>query len=252
MSEGQPKGGMQPIGYMPMPGSNLPAGGGNLGRSLNEPDAAGRDAFAAEAPTKVAPASTPVAAAPQSQAPVVSRTVRLGLGAYVSPTASVLGDVQLGAEVFVAPGASIRGDTGARIVIGDGSNVQDGVVIHAAEARLIKVDGQTYAVWVGRNVSLAHQAFVHGPVAIGDGAFIGFRAMVVNSTIGRGSMVWHGAFVSDVEIPEGRLVPAGAIVDTPERARSLGPVTSQLREFAAGVVKSNQRYAQEYREGRRG
>ncbi|MCL4464658.1 MAG: hypothetical protein M1401_18805 [Chloroflexi bacterium] len=252
MSEGQPKGGMQPIGYMPMPGSDLPAGGGNLGRSLTEPDAPGSEAFAAQTPVAAPPARPAPPAAAAMPAAEVGRTVRLGRGAFISPAASVVGDVQLGAEVFVAPGSSIRGDSGAPIAIGDGSNVQDGVVVHAMEGRSVVVGGQQYAVWVGKNVSLAHQAFVHGPVAIGDGAFVGFRTMVVNSTIGRGCVVWHGAFISDVEIPDGRLVPAGAIVDTPERARSLAPVTNHLRDFAAQVVSNNRRYAQEYREGKRG
>lgn len=244
----QEQSGIQAIGYIPMTGADMPAGGTDVGLPPSQTRPAEGSALKGVAPV------APVLAAPSPAAPPaphVGRSVRLGQGAYVSPLASVLGDVSLGQEVFVAPGASIRGDTGARIRIGDGSNVQDGVVIHAMEGRPLVVGGQPYAVYVGNHVSLAHQAFLHGPVSIGDGAFVGFRAMVVNSTIGRGCVVWHGAFVSDVEIPEGRLVPAGAIVDTLERARSLALVPAQIKEFAAQVIRTNRRYAQEYRTERR-
>lgn len=242
------QGGIQPIGYIPMAGAEIRVGGDEIVFSPAQTRPA------EEGTNEGKPPAAPPPAAPTPKAPPAAQlgsSVRVGQGTYVSPLASVLGDVVLGQEVFVAPGASIRGDTGAQIRIGDGSNVQDGVVIHAMEGRSLVVGGKPYAVYVGDHVSLAHQAFLHGPVAIGDGTFVGFRAMVVNCKIGRGCVIWHGAFVSDVEIPDARLVPAGAIVDTPERARSLAPVSAHLREFAAQVIRLNRRYAQEYRRERR-
>ncbi len=92
---------------------------------------------------------------------------RIGATAFIHPLASVLGNVELGERVFVAPGASVRGDEGQPIHIGAGSNVQDGVVVHAletfdgqhaVEGNLVTVSGKRYAVFVGQNVSLAHQA----------------------------------------------------------------------------------------------
>ena len=52
---------------------------------------------------------------------------------FVHPLAAVIGAVELGDDVFVAPGASVRGDEGQPIYIGAGSNIQDGVVVHALE-----------------------------------------------------------------------------------------------------------------------
>ena len=66
---------------------------------------------------------------------------------------------------MVSPTASIRGDEGQPLFVGDDSNVQDGVVIHALETEmngqpvtknLCEVDGRSYAVYVGNRVSLAH------------------------------------------------------------------------------------------------
>ena len=182
----------------------------------------------------------------------VGPRVRLGRGTWVSPTASVAGDVVIGREVFVGPGASIRGDSGARVHVGDASNVQDGAVVHALEGRSIVVGDREYAVYIGERVSLAHQALVHGPAAIMDGCFVGFGATVINSALGRGCVVMHRAYVSDVEVPAGRLVPVGAVVDTAERARSLPRVPRDVQEFAEGVVEANRRYAREYGESARG
>ncbi len=237
-------GSIQPIGYMPMPSTTIGA-----------PPAEG-EAPVAEAP-RPAEATLPAAAAtdaaqPERRPAAVGPQVRVGRGTYVSPTASVVGDVVLGQEVYVGPGASVRGDSGARIYVGDLSNVQDGVVIHGQEKRTVELAGERFAVYVGRHVSLAHQCLLHGPVAVHDGCFVGFGATVVNSVLGRGCVVLHRAYVSDVEIPAGRLVPVGAVVDTDERVRSLPRVPAELAKFAESVVEANRRYARLYGEaGRR-
>ena len=54
---------------------------------------------------------------------------RIDPSAYVDPSAVVIGDVTIGARCYVGPHASLRGDFGA-IVVEDGSNVQDGCVLH--------------------------------------------------------------------------------------------------------------------------
>jgi len=96
---------------------------------------------------------------------------------YVHPLASVIGGVILGKNILVSPMASLRGDEGQPLFIGDDSNVQDGVVIHALETEmngtaveenLLVVDGVRYAVYVGRRVSLAHQVQIHGPTVVHD------------------------------------------------------------------------------------
>jgi carbonic anhydrase len=237
--------GIEPIGYIEMPGTAVEMPDTSF--TPSEPNQPVRQAD--PPPT----ASTAERSAQREQRPrgvrgEVGRRARLGRVDYISATASVLGDVVLGEEVFVGPGASVRGDTGAQIRIGNQSNVQDGAVVHADSGRSLVVGNVPYAVYIGDRVSLGHQCLVHGPAAILDGSFIGYGSLVVNSTIGRDCVVMHLAYVANVEIPDGRLVPVGAVVDTPERARSLPRVPADLKGFAAESVRAYTKHARDYNE----
>ncbi len=126
---------------------------------------------------------------------------------FIHPLAAVIGAVDLGDEVFVAPGASIRGDEGQPIHIGSGANVQDGVVIHALEtfegghtieANLVHVRGRAYAVYIGDDVSIAHQAQVHGPASVGERTFVGMQALVFRAEVGDGCVPEPRALVMAV------------------------------------------------------
>jgi len=55
---------------------------------------------------------------------------------YVHPLAAVIGNVILGKNIMVSPTACVRGDEGQPIYVGDDSNIQDGVVIHALETEV--------------------------------------------------------------------------------------------------------------------
>ena len=107
--------------------------------------------------------------------------------AYVHPMGAVIGNVIIGKNVFVAPFAAVRGDEGQPLHVGDDSNVQDGVVIHALETEehgkpveknLMEVGGKKYAVYVGNRVSLAHQVQIHGPAVVLDDSFVGMKVLV--------------------------------------------------------------------------
>jgi carbonic anhydrase/acetyltransferase-like protein (isoleucine patch superfamily) len=60
----------------------------------------------------------------------------IGAGTFVHPLAAVIGNVILGNNVMVAPTACVRGDEGQPLYVGNETNVQDGVVIHALETEL--------------------------------------------------------------------------------------------------------------------
>ncbi len=159
--------------------------------------------------------------------------------AYVHPTASVIGWVELGREVNVAADTSVRADEGAPFYIGDRSNVQDGVVIHALKDKWVLVEGRRWAVHIGSDVSLAHQALVHGPSMIGNRSFIGFKAIVHDSIVGEGCFIGLGAVVVGVEIPAGKRVPNGWIVDSPEKVAELPDVEDAHAHFNEDVVQVN-------------
>ena len=122
--------------------------------------------------------------------------------AYIAPTAVLIGDVQVAAGASVWFGAVLRGDASS-IQIGEGSNVQDNVVIHCSD------DLPTI---VGPNVTIGHAASLEGCV-IEDGALVGMGAiMLQRSRLGAGSMLAAGAVLGEgISVPPGHLaagVPA--------------------------------------------
>ena len=117
--------------------------------------------------------------------------------AFIHPEAFVCGDVTLGARASVWPGAVIRADS-APIIIGESSNVQDGVVIHVDPG---------LPCTIGARVAIGHRAIVHGAV-VEDDCLIAMGAIVLNRVVvGRGSLVGAGAVCS-----EGLVIPPNSLV----------------------------------------
>ena len=176
---------------------------------------------------------------------------------YVHPLASVIGNVILGKNIMVSPTASIRGDEGQPLFIGDDSNVQDGVVIHALETELggkpveknlYEVSGAKYAVYVGIRVSLAHQVQIHGPAVVMDNTFVGMKSLVFRSFVGKQCVIEPGVILMGVTVPDGRYVPAGAVIKTQEQADQLPVITDDypLKTLNKGVVHVNTSLAKGY------
>lgn len=160
--------------------------------------------------------------------------------AYVHAFSHVTGQVYIGANVEIAPGSSIRANEGSPFRIGDGTTIQDGVVIHGLEqGRVVGDDQQHYSVWIGHRVSITHKALIHGPAYIGDGCFIGFRSTVFNARLGKGCIVMLHALVQDVEIPPGKYVPSGAVITSQKQVEQLPDVQPSDIEFAQEVLGTN-------------
>ena len=119
----------------------------------------------------------------------------LSNAAWVAPSAVVIGDVQLEAGASLWPTAVARGDL-ASIRIGEGSNVQDGAVLHGDPGD---------PVLIGRDVTIGHRAVIHG-ATLEDGCLVGIGAIVLNGvTVGAGALVAAGSVVTK-EVPPGTLV----------------------------------------------
>ncbi len=176
----------------------------------------------------------------------VRQKAHLARSAFVHQQASVIGKVVLGENVHIAAGSSVRADEGSPFFIGDDSNVQDGVVIHALRDKRVVVGGEEWAVYVGKNVSMAHDALIHGPCYVGDDTFIGFKAVVHDSVVGSHCFIGIGAVVVGVEIPDGKFVPHGRIVDSKEAVAALPDVSDTQREFNEDVVDVNRGLAAAY------
>jgi len=177
--------------------------------------------------------------------------------AYVHPLAAVIGNVILGKNVMVSPFASVRGDEGQPLFVGDNSNVQDGVVIHALETEmngqvieknLCEVERKKYAVYVGSRVSLAHQVQIHGPAVVLDETFVGMKSLVFKAFVGKNCVIEPGCILMGVTIADGRYVPAGSVIKTQEQADKLPVVTEDypFRTLNQGVVHVNTALAKGY------
>jgi len=143
--------------------------------------------------------------------------------AWIAPSATVIGAAMIAARVGVFYGAVVRADT-STISIGEGSNLQDGVVVHADAG---------FPATVGSGVSVGHRAVLHG-CTVRDDCLIGMGAVVLNgAVVGAGSMIAAGAVVL-----EGARVPPGSLV-----AGVPGKVRRKLtEEEQAGIVSNAQRY----------
>jgi carbonic anhydrase/acetyltransferase-like protein (isoleucine patch superfamily) len=191
---------------------------------------------------------------PQASEPDIDPT------AFVHPLAAAIGNIHIGRRVMVSPGASVRGDEGQPIWVSDEANVQDGVVLHALETwahgalvekNLVTVDGKKYAVHVGERVSLAHQAQVHGPAAVGDDTFVGMQALIFKSEVGANCVVEPKALLLGVKVADGRYVPAGSLITSQEQADELPVITDDypFKHLNKGVVHVNTHLADEYNAG---
>ena len=180
----------------------------------------------------------------------IQDTVSSARSAFVHHHATVIGRVVLGDHVHIAPESSIRADEGTPFFIGSNSNIQDGVVLHALKDRWITLNGGNWAIYIGENVSIAHQALVHGPCFIGNNSFIGFKAVVHNSVIGSHCYIGIGAVVVGVEIPDGHHVPHGMVVDTADKVEALQKVTAEHLNFNEDVVDVNRGLAAAYHENK--
>lgn len=122
---------------------------------------------------------------------------KIGDHCFIAPSASVIGDVVIEDNASVWFGVTIRADND-RITIGEGSNIQDGSVLH--------VDAGV-PLLVGRNVTVGHKAMLHG-CTIGEGTLIGINAVVLNrAVIGKGCLIGANALVTErMEVPDGSMV----------------------------------------------
>lgn len=156
--------------------------------------------------------------------PFRGKTPAVHATAFVASTASLIGGVVLGSRSSAFYGVTVRADT-TPIRIGEGTNLQDNVVVHADPG---------YPVDIGDRVSVGHGAVVHG-CRIDNDCLIGMHATIMNGAmIGTESLVAAGALVL-----EGMIVPPRSLV-----AGVPAKVRRQLTDDEVAGVKAN---AEQYR-----
>jgi carbonic anhydrase/acetyltransferase-like protein (isoleucine patch superfamily) len=136
--------------------------------------------------------------------------------AWVAPNATLIGRVTLGADASVFFGAVLRADI-STIDVGAGTNLQDGVIVHA---------DPDFPTTIGGNVTVGHAATLHG-CTVEDGALIAIGAIVLNgAVIGASSLVGAGA-----------LVTPGTVI--PPRSLVLGSPAKVRRELTDDEIAAN-------------
>lgn len=155
----------------------------------------------------------------------LDRAPRIDPSAFVHPAAVIIGDVTLGPLTSVWPTVVMRGDINS-IEVGEGSNVQDGTIVHLAD---------DYGVKIGKYVTIGHKAMIHA-CTIEDECLIGMSATILDGAIiGARSIIGAGAVVTG-----GTIVPPGSMVlGMPGKVvKTLSPeAQAGLREWAEKYVK---------------
>ena len=125
---------------------------------------------------------------------------QMGNDCFIAPNATIVGDVVMGDQCSVWFNAVIRGDVNS-IRLGNKVNVQDGAVIHCTFERSKTI--------IGNNVSIGHNAIVHGCV-IYNNVLIGMGAIVMdNAQVGTNSIIAAGAVVLENTVIEPGSIYAG-------------------------------------------
>jgi carbonic anhydrase/acetyltransferase-like protein (isoleucine patch superfamily) len=152
---------------------------------------------------------------------------RFGSRVYADETAVLIGDIVAGDDVSFWPQSVVRGDV-ARIEIGNGSNVQDGCMIHGSHKGPYTAEG--FIVSLGEGVTVGHHAVLHG-CTLGNYCLVGTASVIMDGVViedrvmlGAGSLV-----------PPGKRLQEGFLyVGSPVRKfRPLSETELEMLEYSA-------------------
>lgn len=141
----------------------------------------------------------------------------------IDESSVIIGEVSIDKDVNVWPLVVIRGDV-APISIGEGTNVQDGTVIHGAS---------DYPVTIGRFITIGHKALVHA-CEVGDHCLIGMGAIVLD-----GAVIGHHSIIgANATVTKGTLIPPYSMV--------LGTPAKVLRSLTEEEINGLEDHAKKY------
>lgn len=150
---------------------------------------------------------------------------------FIAESADVIGSVIIENNVSIWHNTVIRGDIGD-IIIGEGTNVQDGSVLHT------DMDGR---LKIGSNVSVGHMAVLHN-CEIGDNTLVGINAVILsNAKVGRNCIIGASSLVTGkMDIPDNSMVMGSP-------ARVVRPVTEeeveQIKKISESYILNFKRYS---------
>lgn len=160
--------------------------------------------------------------------PVKGISPTMGENCWLAPNATVVGDVTMGKDCTVWFNAVVRGDVNS-IIMGDRVNIQDGAAIHCTYQKTKTI--------IGNNVSIAHNAVVHG-CTIEDKVLVGMGAIIMDgAVIGSESIIAAGAIITQNTVVPPRTIYAG------NPAKFLKNITAELEEVFMRTANNYVMYA---------
>jgi len=157
---------------------------------------------------------------------------KFGYNCFLAENATVVGEVIMGDHCTVWFNAVVRGDVHS-ITIGDNTNIQDGAIIHCTYQKAKTV--------IGNNVSIAHNAVVHG-CTVHDNVLIGMGAIVMDDAIiESNSVIAAGAVV----LP-GTVVPSGSIY-AGMPAKRVKDISDEMQSVIKRTAENYKMYAEWYK-----
>ncbi|MBM3175898.1 MAG: gamma carbonic anhydrase family protein [Chloroflexi bacterium] len=158
------------------------------------------------------------------------KSPRIAESAYISPAATIIGDVEIGEKANIWPGAVIRGDL-AKITIGSYTSVEDNCVIHSP-----------LEVSIGDNVIVGHGAVIHCR-KIGNNVLIGNNATILDDVeIGDFCVIGSGALVA----PGTKVTERSMAMGVPARVK--GQVSDEHIAYIVEGAKFNYNLALKYKQ----
>jgi carbonic anhydrase/acetyltransferase-like protein (isoleucine patch superfamily) len=158
--------------------------------------------------------------------PVEDKFPAWGEGCFIAPNATIVGNVIMGEQCSVWFNAVVRGDVNS-IRMGNKVNVQDGAVIHCTYQR-----SQTL---IGNNVSIGHNAVVHG-CTVHDNVLLGMGSIVMDgAVVHSNTIIAAGAVVLEGTVCEGGAVYAGVPA---KKVKDISPekVSGEINRIANNYV----------------
>lgn len=160
--------------------------------------------------------------------PVKNVYPEIGSNCFLAENCTIVGDVVIGDNCSVWFNAVIRGDVNY-IRIGNNTNIQDGAVIHCTY--------QKAATEIGNNVSIGHNALVHG-CKLHDHVLIGMGAIVMDHAIvNEHCIIAAGAIILENMVCESGFLYAGI------PARKIKPLTDQQMEMLSKLPENYKLYS---------
>ena len=149
----------------------------------------------------------------------------IGERTFLAENAVLVGSVKTGEDCSIWYGAVLRGDVGP-ITLGDRVNIQDGAVLHATT--------NISEVIVGNDVSVGHNAIIHGAI-IGNDVLVGMGAVVMDNAV----------------VPDGTIIAAGAVVpanQTLEPGIYAGIPAKKIKDGSEAILEKAHANAEHYLE----